>query len=163
MRGIGSVTGLNHMPTNPAVDPVGCSSRGGNCRHGVPPCRVAGPPMQADTDNARTELPKQGYFILAASVAARTSPASNSAPECLTWGPQAGFPTKGKKPGASFTNEPPPERLRVVGAMNPAGRVRIRNIMPIARDYSRASQSFLFARLTRAEHDFSPGRWCSAG
>src|SRR5262249_15478206 len=27
-------------------------------------------------------------------------------------------------------------------AMNPAGRVRIRNIMPIARDYSRASQSF---------------------
>ena len=53
--------------------------------------------MQADTDNARTELPKQGYFILATSVAARTSPASNSAPECLTWGPQAGFPTKGKK------------------------------------------------------------------
>ena len=28
------------------------------------------------------------------------------------------------------------------GAMNPAGRVRIRNIMPIARDCSRASQSF---------------------
>jgi hypothetical protein len=42
------------------------------------------------------------------------------------------------------------------GAMNPAGRVRIRNIMPIARDYSRASQSFLFARLTRAKHDFIP-------
>jgi len=53
--------------------------------------------------------------------------------------------------------------------MNPAGRVRIRDIMPIARDYSRASQSFLFAsflfaRLTRAEHDFhAPGRLCSAG
>src|SRR5262245_25137158 len=28
------------------------------------------------------------------------------------------------------------------GAMNPAGRVRIRNIMPIARDCSRAPQSF---------------------
>src|SRR6516165_1603277 len=41
------------------------------------------------------------------------------------------------------------------GAMNPAGRLRC-NIMPIARDYSRASQSFLFARLTRAEHDFIP-------
>ncbi len=38
--------------------------------------------------------------------------------------------------------------------MNPAGRVRIRNIMPIVRDYSRASQCFLFARLTRAKHDF---------
>src|SRR5215468_3366535 len=32
------------------------------------------------------------------------------------------------------------------GAINPAERGRIRNIMPIARDYSRASQSFLFAR-----------------
>ena len=42
------------------------------------------------------------------------------------------------------------------GAMNSAGRARIRNIMPIAKDYSRASQSFLFARLTRAEHDFKP-------
>jgi hypothetical protein len=29
------------------------------------------------------------------------------------------------------------------GAMNPAGRVRIRNIMPTVRDYSRASQSFM--------------------
>jgi hypothetical protein len=28
------------------------------------------------------------------------------------------------------------------GAMNPAGRARIRNIMPIVRDYSGASQSF---------------------
>src|SRR5262245_18757184 len=40
------------------------------------------------------------------------------------------------------------------GAMNPARSVRIRNIMPIVRDYSRASQCFLFARLTRARHDF---------
>jgi uncharacterized protein (DUF1330 family) len=46
--------------------------------------------------------------------------------------------------------------------MNPAGRVRIRNIMLIARDYSDAPQSFLFAQLTRAEHDSSPERWCSA-
>ena len=42
--------------------------------------------------------------------------------------------------------------------MNPAGRVRIGNIMPIAKDYSCASQSFLFAsflfaRLMRAEHE----------
>jgi hypothetical protein len=37
-----------------------------------------------------------------------------------------------------------------------AGRVRIRNIMPIVKDYSRASQSFLFARLTRTEHGFIP-------
>src|SRR6516165_254346 len=36
------------------------------------------------------------------------------------------------------------------GAMNPAGRLRC-NIMPIARDYSRASQSFLFARITVSE------------
>jgi hypothetical protein len=28
------------------------------------------------------------------------------------------------------------------GAMNPAGRERIRNIMPTVRDYGRASQSF---------------------
>src|SRR5437899_4596810 len=36
--------------------------------------------------------------------------------------------------------------------------------MPIVRDYSRASQSFLFARVTRAKHAFkSSGRWCSAG
>ena len=42
------------------------------------------------------------------------------------------------------------------GAMNPAGRVRIRNIMPIAKDYSRASKCFLFARLMRAKHDFNP-------
>src|SRR5262249_455743 len=42
------------------------------------------------------------------------------------------------------------------GAMNPAGRVRVRNIMPTVRDYSRASQSFclrvsclrMIARLT---------------
>jgi len=27
--------------------------------------------------------------------------------------------------------------------MNPAGRVRIRNMMPIARDYSRASHFYL--------------------
>src|SRR5262245_58466752 len=39
------------------------------------------------------------------------------------------------------------------GAMNPAGKVRC-NIMPIARDYSRTSQSFLFARLTRTKQDF---------
>ena len=49
--------------------------------------------------------------------------------------------------------------------MNPAGRGRIRNIMSIARDYSHASQSFLFARLTRAKHDFTPPdagfRWVS--
>src|SRR5262249_4548899 len=31
------------------------------------------------------------------------------------------------------------------GAMNPAGRVRIRNIMPIARDYSRAFNLFYCA------------------
>ena len=37
------------------------------------------------------------------------------------------------------------------GAMKPVGRVRIRNIMPIVRDYSRASQSFLFARITVSE------------
>ena len=39
--------------------------------------------------------------------------------------------------------------------MNPAGKVRC-NIMPIVRDYSRASQCSLFARLVRAEHDFIP-------
>jgi hypothetical protein len=33
--------------------------------------------------------------------------------------------------------------------------------MPIAKGYNRASQSFLFARLTRAEHDFIPRTWCS--
>jgi hypothetical protein len=36
------------------------------------------------------------------------------------------------------------------GAMNPAGRVRIRNIMPISKGYSRASQSFLIAHLAQA-------------
>src|SRR5262249_3321724 len=46
--------------------------------------------------------------------------------------------------------------VRQHGAINPAARLRIRNIMLIARDYSRASQSFLFAHLTRANHDFIP-------
>jgi hypothetical protein len=39
------------------------------------------------------------------------------------------------------------------GAMNPAGRVCIRNIMPIARDYRCV---FLFDCFTRAEHGFIP-------
>ena len=39
--------------------------------------------------------------------------------------------------------------------MNPAGRVRC-NMVPIVRDYSRASQCFLFAHLTRVRHDFEP-------
>ena len=30
-------------------------------------------------------------------------------------------------------------------------------IVRIAKGYSRAAQSFLFARLTRANHDFHPG------
>jgi hypothetical protein len=47
--------------------------------------------------------------------------------------------------------------------MNPAGRVHC-NVMPIARDYSRASQSFLIARFMRAKHDFNaPGRSPSTG
>jgi len=34
----------------------------------------------------------------------------------------------------------------------------------IAKNYSRASQSFLFARLAQATHDLkSAERWCSAG
>ena len=39
------------------------------------------------------------------------------------------------------------ETLQAAQQRNPAGRVRIRNIMPIARDYSRASQSFLLRCL----------------
>jgi hypothetical protein len=35
--------------------------------------------------------------------------------------------------------------------------------MPIGKNYNRAPQSFLFARVTRAKHDFKPpGRWCPA-
>ena len=34
------------------------------------------------------------------------------------------------------------QRKLIERAMNPAGRVRICNIMPTVRDYSRASQSF---------------------
>src|SRR5438093_4476214 len=34
LRGMGSVTVLNYMPTDPIVDAVGCLSRGGNFRHG---------------------------------------------------------------------------------------------------------------------------------
>src|ERR1700745_1558603 len=59
----------------------------------------------------------------------------------------------------SCNHWPPEGSLSVLvgrhGAMNPAGKVRC-NIMPIVRDYSRASQCFLFARLVRAEHDFVP-------
>src|SRR5262245_1894530 len=41
---------------------------------------------------------------------------------------------------------------RVISPNPPEGTARCtRNIMPIARDYSRASQSFLFARLTVTE------------
>jgi hypothetical protein len=36
--------------------------------------------------------------------------------------------------------------------LDPAGRVRIRNIMPIARDYSRASQSFYLRTTPVAYH-----------
>jgi hypothetical protein len=41
------------------------------------------------------------------------------------------------------------------GSINPERRVR-NNIVPIAKGYSRASQYFLFAHLTRAKHDFVP-------
>jgi hypothetical protein len=34
LRGMGSVTVLKYMPTDPIVDAVGWLSRGGNCRHG---------------------------------------------------------------------------------------------------------------------------------
>jgi hypothetical protein len=34
---MGSVTGHNHMPTNPVVDPIGCSSRGSEIAHGALP------------------------------------------------------------------------------------------------------------------------------
>jgi arylformamidase len=54
--------------------------------------------------------------------------------------------------------------MTVVDGVEPEpGKVSTRNIMPIAGDYSRASQSFLFARLTQAKHDLkSAGRGCSA-
>jgi hypothetical protein len=38
LRRMGSVTVLNYMPTNPIINAVGCLSRGGDCRHGAPPC-----------------------------------------------------------------------------------------------------------------------------
>src|SRR5262249_39791408 len=44
---------------------------------------------------------------------------------------------------------------RVISPNPPEGTVRCRRtIMPIARDYSRTPQSFLFARLTRTKQDF---------
>src|SRR5262249_43369048 len=48
------------------------------------------------------------------------------------------------------------------GAMNPAGRVRIRNIMPIARDYNRASQSF-YLRVLRERRMIQPPDAASTG
>jgi hypothetical protein len=35
-------------------------------------------------------------------------------------------------------------------------KTKNKNMMPIAWDYSRTSQCFLIAGLTRAEHDFIP-------
>jgi hypothetical protein len=45
--------------------------------------------------------------------------------------------------------------MTVSGASDVFWPLRWHNIMPIAKAYSRASQSFLFARLTRAKHDHS--------
>jgi ABC transporter substrate binding protein len=57
--------------------------------------------------NARTELPKRGRKMISSSqqrLAARTFPASRSAPVCLTSGPSVRVPDK----GLSFANEPRP-------------------------------------------------------
>src|SRR5436309_16000310 len=56
LRGMGSVTVRNYMPTDPIVDAVGCLSRGGNCRHGAPPFELQGRPRDKPiTANARTK------------------------------------------------------------------------------------------------------------
>jgi hypothetical protein len=39
----------------------------------------------------------------------------------------------------------------------------VTGLVSIVKGYSRVSQPFLIARLTRAKHDSCPGRWCSAG
>jgi hypothetical protein len=61
LRGMGSVTVLNYMLTDPIVDAVSCLSREGNCRHGAPPlhCRAARETSRCPT-NARTGLLKRG-------------------------------------------------------------------------------------------------------
>jgi hypothetical protein len=72
LRGMGSVTVRNYMPTNPIVDAVGCLSRCGDSRHGgASPC-IAGPPATA---NPRTLSPFRG--------AARASPHLLLFPRCL--------------------------------------------------------------------------------
>ena len=43
-RGMGIVTVLNYMPTDPIVDAVGCLSRGGNRRHGGASLELQGRP-----------------------------------------------------------------------------------------------------------------------
>jgi hypothetical protein len=48
LRGMGSVTVLNYMPTDPIVDAVGWLSRGGNRRHGNAPLKAGPPARQAD-------------------------------------------------------------------------------------------------------------------
>jgi hypothetical protein len=44
LRGMGSVTVLNYMPTDPIVDAVGCLSRGGGGRHGGASLELQGRP-----------------------------------------------------------------------------------------------------------------------
>jgi hypothetical protein len=48
---------LKHTPTNPIVDPVGCLSRGGNCRHAGGSLRVAGPTPADNRLNKWLPLP----------------------------------------------------------------------------------------------------------
>jgi hypothetical protein len=60
LRRMDSVTVLNYMPTNPIINAVGCLSRGGDCRHGAPPCSCRAArshPIKAP--NARTASPRR--------------------------------------------------------------------------------------------------------
>ena len=87
LRGMGSVTVLNYMPTDPKVDAVGCLSRGGNCRHGAPPFELQGRPRDKPiTANARTKTANArplNPFASNKRMAARASHTSSPFPRHL--------------------------------------------------------------------------------
>src|SRR5262245_11345142 len=77
-----------------------------------------------------------------------------------TTGGLSGFSTEGAR--CVDSSAPPAKRA---GDNPPARRINRRvGALCIVKSYSSAHLNlFLFARLTRAEHDFIAGRWCPAG
>jgi hypothetical protein len=115
--GMGSLRALNYMPANPVVDPIGCLSRSGDCRHSgvsLSRCRAAHTSRYRLTLELNCQSEEQDDLILAASVvAARTSPASRSAPRAVSRVPDKGlsFSKREPRPDSQWAGSREPSHL----------------------------------------------------